>query len=88
MLAAAIGVVVGVIRVRERHGDKGPQTLSDGVFMGPASPTALDKMLAEQANNYTGIMGQPVTPSDQLLLEERSKESAGKLNKHEKDLHP
>jgi len=70
---------MGVLRAREIHDDhKSTQSLGDGVFMGPTSPTALDKLLAEQANNYTGITGQPVTPSDQLLLhKEGEDESTG-----------
>ena len=66
MVVAVLGGVLGSRQAKanaERDKAKAKALSDGGVFMGPTSPTALDKVLQDQAKNYTNIFGQPMIPN-------------------------
>ena len=74
VVAAILGGVFGT-RAKNKSNGEASKTLGAGVFMGPTTPTALDKVLTEEAKNYTGMFGQPL-PSNVPSTPDKGQESA------------
>jgi len=64
VIVTVVGGIIGATK-SNKDGGNGVETLgnSNGVFMGPTTPTVLDTLLQDEAKNYTNLLGKPLTPN-------------------------